>query len=408
MLLLHIFNELFIFREPVWKSYRIDLPENVIGRLIGKKGSGLAKYKKIPGVQKVYINLEMKHYGECYLEVTADTISTCNRVYEEVKKKIAFFSIRGNKFAFDHTTANFDAIRLQNFDQVGSEAVFFGKQYRKILVVSSFINHPATVQDSFEPDVSSNYFDYNAKNLESFFDCCLSELELSDSFKLNLTMKVGKIFYMTDREYEEIDLEKSELIKNKQCLNSTELEFVFSPRLNPIFITMEDLEENFEKLGFEEASDVCREADMIVDFEPRHYSATFEKTTISVSFLYDIHIPKISKLSRGWTRNLIGISEAPVDWRASLFLERNETEEDELPEGIEKVLDECWNHCNSSEELSQNDSEQNEYPIGTESWKIVCVEQIQKTKTWVKNIDYDDIDETSNEKLRIKVLILDY
>ena len=86
MLLLHIFNELFIFREPVWKSYRIDLPENVIGRLIGKKGSGLAKYKKIPGVQKVYINLEMKHYCECYLEVREDTISTCNRVYEEVKK----------------------------------------------------------------------------------------------------------------------------------------------------------------------------------------------------------------------------------------------------------------------------------------------------------------------------------
>ena len=400
-----------MFREPVLESYRIELPENVIGRLIGRNRSGLAKYKEIPGVQNVHIpDEQMERYGQCYLEVTADTISTCNRVHEEVKKRIQFIvSKRSTSITFDHTTPNFDAIRLQKFDQAGSNAVLFGKQPRKKMVVSGFvtrlaedINHPATVQDSFEPDASSNYFDYTAENVESLFDFCLSELEPSDCLKLNLIMKVGKIFYMSERRYEEIDLKKSELIKNKQCLNSKRLEYVFCPRLNPENITMEDLEEKFEKFGFEEASDVCREADMIVSLTPRG------NKTIGVSFVHDIHNPKISKLSSGWTRNLIGISEAPVDWRASLFLEKNETEEDELPEGIEKVLDECWNHCNSSEELSQNDPNQNEYPIGTESWKIVCVEQIQKTKTWVKKIDYDDIDETSTEKLRIKVLILDY
>ena len=80
---------------------------------------------------------------------------------------------------------------------------------KKTLFLSGFvtrdvkdINQPAT--ESFEPDVSSNYF---AKNRVPFFDCSLSKLKLSDSFKLHLTMKVGKLFFMTDREYEEIHWE---------------------------------------------------------------------------------------------------------------------------------------------------------------------------------------------------------
>ena len=404
----------FIFRRPVWKNYRFEFPENVIGPIIGRKGSGIAVYRKIPGVRNVYLDPEMILYGECYLKVTADTISTCNRVYEEVKKKIAFVLTHGTSTLFDHTTPNFDAIRLQNFDQAGSEAVLFGQQYKKFLVVSGFvtrdvkhINQPST--DSFEPDVSSNYFYFSAKNLVPFFDRSLSRLKLSDSFKLNLTMKVGKIFFMTDRECEEIDLEKSELINNKHYLNSKRLESYFSPKLNPKTLEMEKLEEKFEKLCFEKAPHVRRDADMIVSFTPRYSSATLENKTIGVNFVHDILFPKISRIPNDWTCCLTGISEAPVDWRASLFLEKNEiTEADTLPEGIAKVLDECWNQCNSSEELSQNDSKKNEFPIGTESWKIASVKQVLKTNIWVKEINHDDIDETGTEKLPIKVHVFDY
>ena len=130
------------------------------------------------------------------------------------------------------------------------------------------------------------------------------------------------------------------MINNKQYLNSKRLESDFSPKVNPKFLEMEDLEFFFENLCFEEAPHVCRDADMILIFTPRYSFATLENRTVGVSFVHDILFPKISKLPNEWTRCLTGISEAPVDWRASLFLEKNEiTEAHTLPEGIEKVLD---------------------------------------------------------------------
>ena len=95
--------------------------------------------------------------------------------------------------------------------------------------------------------------------------------------------------------------------------------------------------------------------------------------------------------------NISELSAAPLDWRASLVLEDRQ----DLPEGIQEVLNRCWDLCCSSEDSS---STFKKLPNGTEDWRVCCVKRILETKYWVKEIESDDSDQGCTVLLRVKVI----
>ena len=94
---------------------------------------------------------------------------------------------------------------------------------------------------------------------------------------------------------------------------------------------------------------------------------------------------------------ITSLSEAPLDWRASLLLEAKHY----LPEGLQ-VLRECWDQCSSTEDSYYDFSK--EFSVGTEKWNVNCIRRILETSYWVKEITLDDHDEDSSELIRVKVI----
>ena len=57
------------------------------GVIIGKQGAGITYLKQLPGVHKVFFDTKSSKIT-CKLEISGKDRLTCQKAYEEVKKKV--------------------------------------------------------------------------------------------------------------------------------------------------------------------------------------------------------------------------------------------------------------------------------------------------------------------------------
>ncbi|XP_063723208.1 uncharacterized protein LOC134851171 isoform X2 [Symsagittifera roscoffensis] len=252
--------------------------ESLIGFIIEKKGNGIKRLLEIDGVRKVRVDTSaVPNYFE--IHVIGVNKSACDQVCTEVEKKLADFRAQDSLTAFDCATPTFDAIKLRKFQRESTEPVVIGKQQneseeeRDIFTVSKFVRRDHNSQEPQQTTfndirVQDNYFDFSEEKLESFFNNALSNLNQSANPKLSFRIRLGKsVFWRINKNQTDENLVKKKLVANKFYLEKEHgLSQGFVPSLNPEYFQQEYIIKQFEKLGFEDVSELYAKQDMFVSF----------------------------------------------------------------------------------------------------------------------------------------------
>ena len=142
-----------------------------------------------------------------------------------------------------------------------------------------------------------------------------------------------------------------------------------------------------EQLQFKDVSELSPEQGMIVSFA--RSGETRSRMRIEIDKERDL-VSAIAKKQAGFC-NITALSEAPLDWPASLVLEHKQ----HAPKHLHQVLNRCWD---SSSEDSWK------LPKGTDDWNVYSIKRILETNYWEKEVKPGDSDEGRTELLQLRVI----